>query len=104
MARGVDWSLASSTVTFGAGLDAGTEVQIVYWRTAPTGASPAAEAYGAQEGQTAFPLAHVAGTVLVVAVNGVVQRPTAWSIVGGSTLTFTAGLILADDVWISYLY
>lgn len=104
VAREADWSLTGSTVTFGVGLDAGTEVQIVYWRTAPTGAAPAMEGFSASEGQEEFTLAHVAGTVLVVSINGVVQRSTAWSIVGGSTLTFTTGLVLGDDVWISYLY
>ncbi len=104
IARGADWSFSASTVTFGTGLDAGVEVQIAYWRTAPSGTSPAMEGYGASEGQTDFPLPHVVGTVLVVAVNGVVQRTTAWSIVGGDVLTFETGLVLGDDVWISYLY
>lgn len=105
VARGADWSLTGSTVTFGTGLDAGVEVQIVYWRTAPTGATPGGEGATATEGQTVFGLAHTISSALVVAVNGVVQRSTSWAITGGGTsLTLTVGAEAGTDVWISYLY
>lgn len=105
VARGADWSVTGSTVTFGVGLDAGTEVQITYWRTAPTGATPGGEGATATEGQTVFPLAQTISSALVVAVNGVVQHSTSWAITGGGTaLTLTVGAEAGADVWISYLY
>lgn len=105
VARGADWSVTGSTVTFGAGLDAGTEVQVTYWRTAPSGATPGGEGATATEGQTVFPLAQTISSALVVALNGVVQHSTSWAITGGGTaLTLTAGAEAGADVWISYLY
>lgn len=105
VARAADWSLAGSTVTFGAGLDAGVEVQIAFWRAVPDGTSPAFDSFTATEGQTDFPLAHVATLALVVARGGVVQATTAWSMTGGgAALTFASGLEAGAEVWIAYLY
>ena len=105
VARGADWSLTGSTVTFGTGLDAGTEVQITYWRTAPTGTTPGSDSFTATEAQTIFLLSQTATVALVVAVNGVVQSSTAWAITGGgASLTLTVGAEAGADVWISYLY
>lgn len=105
VARAGDWTLGGSTVTFGTGLDAGVEVQVGYWRTAPDGASPAFDGFVATGGQTDFALSHTASAALVVARGGVVQSSTAWSITGGgTTLSFTSGLVAGDDVWIAYLY
>ena len=105
VARAADWSVTGSTVAFGVGLDAGTEVQITYWRTAPPGATPGGEGTTATDGQTVFSLTHTISSALVVAVNGVVQRSTSWAITGGGTsLTLTVGAEAGADVWISYLY
>jgi hypothetical protein len=104
VAKASDWSLIGSTVTFGTGVEAGVEVQVVYWRTAPDGTTPIGEGFVATSGQTDFSLSHPTGAVLVVSLNGVVQSSTAWSVVGGSTLTFGTGRFADDVVWISYLY
>lgn len=104
VAKASDWSLSTDTVVFGTGLDAGVEVQVGYWRTAPSGSTPYGEGFVATAGQTDFPLTHTATAVLIVAV-GIVQATTAWSLTGGgTTLTFTSGLVAGDDVWIAYLY
>jgi len=104
VAKASDWSLIGSTVTFGTGVEAGVEVQVVYWRTAPDGTTPIGEGFVATSGQTDFSLSHPTRAVLVVSLNGVVQSSTAWSVVGGSTLTFGTGRFADDVVWISYLY
>lgn len=104
VAKASDWSLIGSTLTFGTGLEAGVEVQVVYWRTAPDGTTPIGEGFVATSDQTDFSLSHPTRAVLVVSLNGVVQSSTAWSVVGGSTLTFGTGRFADDVVWISYLY
>jgi hypothetical protein len=104
-AKVADWSLSGDDVVFGTGLDAGVEVEVRYWRTAPDGASPAFDGFVATGGQTDFALSHTASAALVVARGGVIQSSTAWSITGGgTTLSFTSGLVAGDDVWIAYLY
>ncbi|MFA6031126.1 MAG: phage tail protein [Elusimicrobiota bacterium] len=102
-ARAADWTLVTATITFGTGLDAGVEVQVGYWTTAPTGLTPFGEGFVATAGQTDFTLTHAPYSVLLVAV-AVIQKPTAWSIVSSTTLSFVTGLAADDDVWISYLY
>lgn len=103
-AKASDWSLSTATIVFGTGLDAGVEVQVRYWRTAPSGSTPYGEGFTATEGQTDFTLTHTATAVLVVAV-GVVLSTTAWSLTGGgTTITLTSGLVAGDDVWVAYLY
>lgn len=105
--RALDIELNEGTyqdITFSSGLSVGTEVQIAYWRTAPTGTAPIAEGYIATEGQTVFTLSQSLLSVIVVAVNGVVQKTTSFSIIGGNALTFVSGLEVGADVWISYLY
>ena len=105
VAKAADWSLTGSDVVFGTGLDAGVEVEVRYWRTAPDGTTPFPEGFVATAGQTDFPLTHSAAAALVVAANGVVQKATAWSITGGgATLSFVSGLEAGADVWIAYLY
>lgn len=104
VARTGDWSLSTATVTFGTGLLADTDVQVCYWRTAPTGTTPIAEGFTATAGQTDFTLAHVARTVFAVALNGVVQKTTNFVLLNGVTIRLIASPVAGDDVWISYLY
>ncbi len=80
-------------------------MQIAFWRAVPDGTAPAFESFVATDGQTDFPLAHVAALALIASRGGVVQSTTAWSITGGgTTLTFASGLEAGADVWIAYLY
>ena len=104
VAQSSDWSISGSTLIFGTGLDDGTVVHITYFGTAPAGTTPIGQPFTASEGQTTFTLAHSVVSPLVVAVNGVVQAQTAWSITNGTSLVFTSGLVLNDTVWISYIY
>ena len=101
------WWIDPGSLEFSSGQPAGTEVEIRYWRTAPTGTAPYIEGFLATEGATNFDLAFVPLAVCLVAVNGVAQGPTAWSITtgpDGKILSFVSGLTAGDIVQISYLY
>lgn len=103
VAKQADWSLSTATIIFGTGLDVNVEVQVAYWATVPTGTTPIGESFTATASQTVFTLAHATVGVLVVSVNGVVQKSTTWS-ASVTSLTFVTGLDADADVWISYLY
>lgn len=104
VARASDYTLTDDTIAFDAGLDAGTLVQAAYWSAAEEGTFALGEAFTATEGQTEFTLTNTPTTVILVSLNGVIQRTAAYDIVNGTTLTFATGLVADDDVWISYLY
>lgn len=105
IAAAAEWTLSGSDIVFGTGLDAETSVQVGYWRTAPTGASPAFDCFTVYTTEFLFTLSHTAGTVLLVAVNGIVRDTTSWSVIGGGTqISFTTGLEYGATVWVAYLY
>lgn len=103
IARAADWSVVGETVVFGTGLDAGVEVEISYWTGVPSGSVPKHDAFTATEGQTDYALAAAPNAVTLVAVNGVIQHATGWSVVNGTTLRFVTGHEAGADVWVAYL-
>jgi hypothetical protein len=58
-------------------------------------------------GSTDFTLSHVPAVgngVLVVALRGLIQPQTSWSIVSSTTLRFSSAVPTGDEVTISYNY
>lgn len=97
------WSLSGATVTMTAAPLTGDVLSVVYYTIGPSGMTHTQEDFTGAGG-TDFTLAHAPTAVLMVALGGVIQLATAWSIVSSTTLRFASAVTSGDAVSITYTY
>ncbi len=99
------WSLSGSNVTMTTAPFTGALLTVGYYTSRPSTSTKIQEDYTGS-GSTDLTLSHtpIADGVLWVAINGLIQQQTAWTIVAGTTLRLSAALPTGDTASIVYSY
>ena len=99
------FSVSGSNVTMGAAPITDALLAIGYFTALPGSVTHTQEDFTGAAG-TDFTLAHTPATngVLLVALRGMVQPQTSWSLIGATTLRFSSAVPTGDAVSISYNY
>jgi hypothetical protein len=99
------FSVSGSNVTMGSAPITGALLAVGYFTALPGSVTHTQEDFTGAAA-TDFTLAHTPATngVLLVALRGMVQPQTAWSLVGATTLRFASAVPTGDKVSISYNY
>jgi hypothetical protein len=100
------WSASGSNITMVAAPISGALLAVGYFTALPGSVTHIQQDF-AGAGSTDFTLSHtpaVGGGVIVVALRGLIQPQTSWSIVSSTTLRFSSADPTGDEVTISYNY
>lgn len=100
------WTLSGSNILMGVAPITGATLSVGYFTALPGAISHMQEDFTGDAVTMGFSLAHTPATggVLVVAVGGLVQPQTSWSLVGGNVLTMTTAPANGATLSCSYNY